>query len=172
MQCSSRGFIFLWTLSLIMLISLLALTSMQHVLLYYKSINRQEKRHRQVYQMEHLALSLLANQPPNTECMSFRVDIKQLINLLKAHKECFIENEEITYSYFIEDLGEFPCLRVDNKNPSRHFKLFLLAQNPDGNPSLLQLRVIKPTEGSACDGAYHQVSAGVSSWLYVDSIPF
>lgn len=169
-HCS--GFIFLMTLCVILVISLLVLASMQQVLLYYKAINRQEVLHQNFYQLEHLAMQLVRSSSLHTskDCYlqedNANTVIKKLIN-----KGCSIILSQKKYLYGIEDLGEFPCLVLEQggqKYISHHFRVTVLQDEQDIASSVIQLRFIKLSSSSlSCSEEEIWVKEGVSSWRYL-----
>lgn len=110
------GFILLMTLLILAVISLLVLTSMHHVLLYYKAINKQEVFHDRFYQLEHIALQLVQqNKSLKQDCILHSDSANQVVQDLQNRKGCTLVNGFSQYQYILEELGEFPCLVVHIK---------------------------------------------------------
>ena len=174
MSGTSKGFILLVTLLIVGVISLLVLTSMQHVLLYYKAINKQELLHQNFYQLEDVTLQLLhQHQVFNQDCLVRSDSANQAIHHLLHQKGCALVSGSTQYKYFIEDLGEFPCLVVRHKGrkSATHHQRITVAPIEDGAPaSLLQIRFISAGRVIPCFAKEHSVSLGVSSWRYLPSI--
>ncbi|MCE3533351.1 type II secretion system protein [Legionella resiliens] len=170
----NQGFILLVTLLIISVISLLILTSMQHVLLYYKTINKQEVLHQNFYQLEGVALRLLQQQPVlNSECLMRSDSANQVIHNLLEYKGCSLKSGLAQYKYYIEDLGEFPCLvvRYKGRKSASHHQRVTVASFEDGSPaSLLQIRLISAGRAIPCLATEHAAPLGVSSWRYLPSV--
>ncbi|WP_454781135.1 type II secretion system protein [Legionella sp. WA2022007384] len=174
MNGTNKGFILLVTLLIIGVISLLALTSMQHVLLYYKAINKQELFHQNFYQLEDVTSQLLhQHQTFNQDCLVHSDSANQAIHHLLHQKGCSLVSGSSQYKYFIEDLGEFPCLVVRQKGrtSATHHQRVTVVSIEDGAPaSLLQIRFINTGGVIPCLAKERSVSLGVSSWRYLPSI--
>jgi hypothetical protein len=167
-----HGFILLFTLCLIAVISLLLLTGMQQVLLFHKAINQQEKEHQNFYQLEHIAFQL-ANPASLNRDLSCRRQgdfANQVIEQLMHHKGCSFLIAGIKYHYLVEDLGAYSCLVVTHNNnyySTHHWRVTLQAQFKEDERALLQIRVIQPGPELECTGELHPVMAGISSWRYL-----
>lgn len=166
------GFVLLMTLSVISIITLLLMTSMQQVLLYHKAINRQEKEHQSFYQLEAVALQLSRKQDLLiSTCVRNKDAPNAVIDALVHNEGCLLTTGQIRYRYFIEDLGSFPCLVLqhgDMKQTSHHLRITLLQMTEEAHAplSVLQVRYIKSGPSSVCLGREHRVSEGISSWRY------
>ncbi|QMT60683.1 type II secretion system protein [Legionella sp. PC997] len=174
MSGTNKGFILLITLLIIGVISILALTSMQHILLYYKAINKQEMLHQSFYQLEDVTLQLL-HQPQafNQDCLVRSDSANQAIHHLLHQKGCSLMSGLTQYKYYIEDLGEFPCLvaREKGRKFATHHQRVTVVPIEDGSPvSLLQIRVISAGRVIPCLAKERSISLGVSSWRYLPSI--
>lgn len=171
MKKCSEGYILLMTLCMITVITLLILAFMNHVLVYYKSINKQEMRHQQFYQLESLALQLVRASPLNLNCVRPVGDVNKAIHYLINNSGCSIIKGKLHYRYTIEDLGVFPCLVTQykgNKTGTHHFRITLIFNSSEENGvSVLQLRYLKPVATLSCINEERQVSPGVSSWRYL-----
>lgn len=171
-QCG--GFIFLMTLCIILVISLLLITCLHHVLLYYKGLNQRELQHQSFYQLEGLAVQLAhASKLTSTEnCVEYGDAANEVIQRLIDNQGCSLTEGRSKYRYVIEDLGDFPCLVLPaQKRASRHIRITLLLLNDNGNAdSVLQLRIIKPSAVLHCSGEEHAVTAGISSWRYIPAV--
>ncbi|WP_115706947.1 pilus assembly PilX N-terminal domain-containing protein [Legionella sainthelensi] len=167
-----RGFIFTVTLLMIMVMSLLLLASMQHILLYYKIINRQEESHKNFYNLEHVARQLsekyVAFFAPN--CVIKEDSQNQILYKLLHHQGCALSNEGLQYEYLIEDLGDFPCLvaRSENRIYATHHQRLSIVQLDKGKPlSFLQVRWIAVGKLAKCLVKEHVIPIGISSWCYL-----
>ncbi|MDI1353089.1 MAG: type II secretion system protein [bacterium] len=174
MNRGERGFIFLFTLSLITIMALLSLTLLQHVLLYYKAINRQERQHQLFYQMESIAgqLTYSQNRTINSMCMVDTHSANKALEHLTHHKGCSLDLGTVSFQYIIEDLGIHPCLIVrtnDKKHSTHHVRITILAiPKEEESNAALQVRVIQTTNLlSTCSEPQHIVSEGISSWRYL-----
>ncbi|MGC1182028.1 type II secretion system protein [Legionella sp.] len=170
-----HGFIFLMTLIITTIISLLILNFMQHILLYHKAINKQEEFHQQFYQLEEIALYLGQSGSITLDCVSYKDSANQVMQKLAQGGGCSLKRGEFEYHYFIEDLGVFPCLLV-NKNGKKHASYhhrISVVQMDEGYPaSFLQERFIWVGPILNCLAQEHFVHLGISSWRYFTSIPF
>jgi hypothetical protein len=168
------GFILFMTLCIVLVISLLLLTCMQHVLLYYKALNKQEIRHQNFYQLENLALQLVSTKHLAKQCLEQRDAPNQVIHDLMNNEGCLLDIEQHKYRYFIEDLGDFACLLVhekQRKTATHHFRItIVLLADEENAASALQIRFIKPSEVVGCLGKEHFVRAGLSSWRYLPTL--
>ncbi|KTD65437.1 hypothetical protein [Legionella shakespearei] len=166
------GFVFLMTLSIISIITLLLMTSMQQVLLYHKAINRQEKEHQSFYQLEAIALQLARKQDLLlSACVRNKDGPNGVIDALVHNEGCLLTAGQIRYRYYIEDLGAFPCLvsqHGDMKQATHHLRITLLQMAEEAHDPLavLQIRYLKPEPSAVCPGREHRVAEGISSWRY------
>ena len=171
-QCS--GFIFLMTLCVILVISLLLITCLHHILLYHKALNQRELQHQRFYHLEDLAVELAhASVATNTDkCIEHGDAANEVIQRLIDNQGCSFIDGQARYRYLIEDLGDFPCLVLSlQKHASRHIRVTLLLLTDDENTaSVLQLRFIKPSANIHCTGEVHIVTEGISSWRYIPAI--
>lgn len=172
MKKQYQGFIFVMTLITTAVISLLVLTSMQHILLYYKAINKQEQLHQSFYQLEEVTLQLARSPVASVDagCVTHTDSANQVMQKLMHREGCALQKAAFDYQYFIEDLGEFPCLLVYEQGQKRatYHRRISVVQMEEGYPaSLLQIRFI--TKGSIlkCDRKEHSIGLGVSSWRYL-----
>lgn len=135
---NESGFIFTVTLLMITVISLLLLASMQHILLYHKVINRQEESHKNFYNLEHVARQLSQKYEvllaPN--CVIKEDSQNQILHKLLHNQGCSLSNDGLQYGYFIEDLGDFPCLVVlgNNQMYATHHQRLSVVQLDRGRP--------------------------------------
>lgn len=175
MRKQNGGFIFLMTLLMISIMSLLLTASMQHLLLYYQAINQLQKTHQRFYQLESLAMQL-AKKPWdsfNKECVIEADAASYNLQQLIRHQGCILERDSNHYRYIIENLGDHPCLMAlqNNKTVSTHHaRVSILEVGKNSSDSLLQLRLITPIVAQACDGEKHTVPLGISSWRYLAAI--
>lgn len=170
-----NGFIFIITLLMITVIILLVLASMQHILLFYKIINRQEESHKNFYNMENTARQLVQkNLTSFTPICIIREDSpNHLLHQVIHQQGCSLVSEGLKYGYLIEDLGEFSCLvaRIKNQKYATHHRRLTIVQLDKGNPlSFLQVRLITAAGPANCVAKEHIIPVGISSWRYLSSI--
>lgn len=175
MKKQAQGFIFLMTLICTAVISVLIVTSMQHILLYYKAINKKEALHQHFYQLEEVAMQLAQTAfSADTEgCVSKKDSANQAIQKLVHHEGCSLKHGATRYQYLIEDLGEFPCLisfKKGQKKATRHRRVSIIQMEEEFPVSLLQLRFIALGSVANCLETERTVSLGVSSWRYFTSL--
>ncbi|KTD72945.1 hypothetical protein [Legionella tucsonensis] len=174
MSRKNKGFILLLTLLIIAVISLLILTSMQHVLLYYKTINKQEVLHQNFYQLEDIALRLLHQRTAlSPDCVTRSDSANQVIHNLLEYKGCSLKSGLTQYKYYVEDLGEFPCLvvRYKGRKSASHHQRVTVVPFEEGSPvALLQIRYISAGRVIPCLVKEHAIPLGVSSWRYLPSL--
>lgn len=156
---------------MISIVSLLVLACMQHVMLYYKSINGIELAHQDFYQLEHLAMRLMAKPLIVDSPCVLRQDLpNQVLNDLIHSKGCTLEIGNGTYRYVIEDLGIYPCLIYEvnqQEFATAHYRISVLQLN-DKKQAFLQIRYLNAQEG-VCVGNKRRVNIGVTSWRYLPS---
>lgn len=161
------GFIFLMTLSLLTVISLLLLSCMQHTALYQRAVGTQEMQHQRFYQLEHGVRQLTQSvyKPP---CLIKKEEVNQVLEQLVEHqKSCSFRVGHDHYHYRIEDLGSYPCL-LAHQQGTHHFRLSLALIAGDNNRiSILQVRVIRRAHTAICAKDARQVHLGISSWRYL-----
>ena len=171
----SGGFILLMTLLIILVISLLVLTCMQHVLLYYKAINTLEVQHQNFYQLEGLAVQIASAEPLalDEQCVVHGDMINQVMHQLIHNQGCSLIVGPFKYKYRVEDLDDFPCLVIQTSHGtfSTHHRRVSLVSLADKSPSaLLQIRYITPINAQTCLGSLQLVTPGISSWRYFAAI--
>ncbi|KTD68779.1 MULTISPECIES: hypothetical protein [Legionella] len=174
MSKKDKGFVLLVTMLIMGVIGLLIMTAMQHTLLYYKAINKQEVAHQSFYQLEDVALQLLHQHTTfNQDCVVHTDAANQVMHQLLRNKGCSLDSDNVLYKYYLEDLGEFPCLSVwyrGQKSATHHLRLTIMLIE-DGVPgSILQIRFIRRGKVMPCLAKEHSVSLGVSSWRYLPSL--
>ncbi|WP_133135646.1 type II secretion system protein [Legionella rowbothamii] len=173
MKRHQKGFIFLIVLLITAVISLLVASSMHHLLLYLKVTNHQEVLHQRFYQLEAVALQLVQQKPFTLGCIRHQDSANHALNRLLQHQGCSFNDGELTYQYFIEDLGSFDCLVVyeqGQKRSSHHLRVSI-ALMEEGRPvSFLQIRYINSRTLVNCEGNERLVRLGMSSWRYLGSI--
>jgi hypothetical protein len=170
MNKQNQGFIFLVTLIITGILSALALTSLQQVLLYYKAMNKQEEVRQNFNQLEAIALKLAEKNELNQECIIKKDEANYALNKLVHREGCPLKQGKNNYQYVIEDLGIIPCLVVyvqGLKYPSYHRRVSLMKIENKNSGSFLQIRLITPGKNMPCLEEERLVTAGVSSWRFL-----
>lgn len=171
----TQGFILVVTLLIITVISVLVVTSMQHILLYYKAINRQEVLHQRFYQLENVASQLAHAKLTslNRSCIVDEDAANQVMNNLLHQKGCSLADGVVHYQYLIEDLGEFSCLitlKQGQKHATLHRRVSVVQIQENIPTSFLQIRFITVGGMANCLSQEHFIPLGTSSWRYLPSI--
>ncbi|MFT4059960.1 MAG: type II secretion system protein [Legionella sp.] len=167
------GFIFLITLIVIAVISILVLSSMQQILVYYKAENKAEELHRNFYQLEDVAIQLVKSFQSNLTCMAHQDSANLAIEYLLQHQGCIFTTGTNEYHYFIEDLGNFPCFiayKHGRKYSTYHRRISVIHIKSGEPQSLLQLRFIAAGAVLKCQAQEHVIHFGISSWRYLAAI--
>lgn len=173
MKRKDQGFIFLIVLLITAVISLLVVSSMQHLLLYFKASNHQEALHQRFYQLEAVALQLAQQKFFASSCIRHQDDANHALDTLLQHRGCSFKNGELSYQYFIEDLGSFPCLvayEQGQKRASHHQRISVVSQEEGIPVSFLQIRYLSAGTIANCVGNERLIRLGISSWRYLGSV--
>ncbi|CEG57562.1 hypothetical protein [Legionella fallonii] len=176
MKNRNKGFILLMTLCAVLVISALLITCLHHILIYRKALNKQESQHQNFYQLEDIAkrLAQIPSVTTNRSCVATQDVANETVQWLIKGRGCLLTVSQTQYRYIIEDLGDFPCLILHNKQQKRathHIRVsVLLLANEEHQSSLLQLRFIKPALTENCMGEEHVVNEGISSWRYLATL--
>ncbi len=164
MNHKSSGFILLMTLLIILVLSALGLTCLNQVLLYHKALNSMEVQHERFYQLEHFALELARMSSSSVkECVIYKDIANGVIAQLRKQKGCLLSVSGDKYRYLIEDLGDFPCLKVhksSHNEATHHIRVTVMSNNN----SILQIRYLTPTHSQKCIGTVQFVTPGIKSW--------
>lgn len=171
MKTANQGFIFFLTLSLLSMMSLLLLTSMAHVLLYHKIINKLDERNRDFYALEQVVLKLSQIPFDDNSCVMPAIGANKTLSLISQNARCSLSENNRRYQYVIEDLGIVPCLITVAKETSHHRRITVGVRSEEGRLALLQVRVIQATPAaSQCSGMAQTIKPGISSWRYLTDI--
>ncbi|KTD83026.1 hypothetical protein [Legionella waltersii] len=172
MNQSCKGFILVATLLMLFVFALLIATGIQQTGLYLKLINREEENHQKFYSMEYLAEQIVNNghSALNSKCISrHHLSSKEIIHVL-LNSTCVLQIGDRRFNYFIEDLGDFPCLVISKGEVnyvSHHFRLTITyGKTENSNELLLQLRYFTVSRLSECKTEVEKVSEGISTWRY------
>lgn len=171
MKKETSGFIFIATLLMTTVISLLVLACMHHILLFHQAVNRQEERHQSFYQMENIAMQLARASLHNLDpkCLRKMDEVNRVIQMLKSNNGCSLTVNKYHYRYLIEELKDNPCLIVNIKQnyfSTHHRRVTLFLVNTESSGALLQIRYITPIAIFPCFGELREVKEGVSSWRF------
>ena len=171
MNTRQIGVVLLTTIIMIVVITMLVLTLMHSVFLYFKISNQVVRRHEILYQLEAVAHKLAAanNELTPSDCILTETDPNQMIDMLLHNNGCSLTDTNRQYYYLLDDLGLYPCLQIllGNKVYSSHHWLISVA-TPPPQQTILQLRVAKPFREMACDlFEERRISNGVISWRYL-----
>lgn len=172
---TQRGFLLIFTLCFVSLISLLVLSSMNQVMIFQQASAQRELVQQDFYQLERLARSLINAPKARLKSCMFAQDLaNSSINSLLQGQGCRFNLKKNSYFYLIEDLGVYPCFIVINESimySSQHFRFTVLsAATEKHGASLMQLRVIKPIKLQSCNAPVHYVNSGISSWRYLSHV--
>lgn len=171
MKAANQGFIFFLTLSLLSMMSLLLLTSMAHVLLYHKIINKLDERNRDFYALEQVVIKLSQSSFDDNSCVVPAIGANKTLSLLLHHARCSLSENNKRYQYIIEDLGVLPCLVTMAKEASHHRRITVGVGREEGGLALMQVRVIQATPAaSQCSGMMQTIKPGISSWRYLTDL--
>lgn len=166
-----KGYILLTTLLLLVIISLLVLTIMHQVLLYYKAVNATAIGHQHFYQLEQVALALAKDSRQwDPKCVVHGDKVNKIKQRLLRLNGCPMIVDTLKYQYLIEKLGNFSCLtaQVNGKTyATYHLRVSVLQIKEGQQNALLQIRYLSPVTQSACYNEIHPVQLGVSSWRYM-----
>ncbi|MFA6301796.1 MAG: type II secretion system protein [Legionella sp.] len=169
----NSGFILVMTLLTVAVISLLVLSSMQHILLFHKAMNTLEQHYQHRVQLESIGMKLLQKNA-STSCVASWDFANKSMQKLLNYEGCRVEDSTARFLYIIEDLGEFPCLLIREKNKvysSHHKRVSVLLLNEEGRAdSLMQLRYISAINYLGCTEEEQEVRPGISSWRYFAGI--
>jgi Tfp pilus assembly protein PilX len=172
----SQGFIFILTLCITTVMSLLVLSGMQHVLLYQRAASKQEKLHQRFYQLEHTARGIIgATEHTWANCMYLQNSANQVIQELIKKNGCSLRLGDSKYRYMIEDLGTYPCLvnyAQETPKATHHFRLTVLGYfSEEEGVSAVQIRVVKRSSALLfCDRKVSMVNTGISSWRFLSRL--
>jgi len=156
---------------MIVILTMLVLSLMQAVFLYFKVSNQVVKKHEELYQLEAVAykLAIAKQELLNADCILTDTDPNQVVDMLLHNSGCSLIDNNRQYYYLIDNLGLYPCLQIlsDKKIYSSHHWLISVA-TPPPRQTVLQLRVTEPARPITCElSEMHQIDRGVISWRYL-----
>ena len=163
--------VLLTTIMMIVILTMLVLTLMQAVCLYIKVNHSVVNNHESMYQLETVARTLAMSRQVMsfTDCLFTEANPNAIVAMLLNNQGCAITDNNRRYSYLIDDLGVFPCLKImfNNKvNSSHHLLITVASASP--HMQILQVRVAKPMNDVGCElFEPREILAGIISWRYL-----
>ncbi|WP_157698228.1 hypothetical protein [Legionella clemsonensis] len=157
------------TMLVLSLLSLLILSGLQTIFLYYQSSNQRAAKKEAFYDLEFYAQQLLSKQLAGKKyCLVPGQEANKIIQLVKA-KGCSFRTNRQTYRYLLEELEPFPCLQTfKNKRrySTKHWRITLLTKAP--NKMFLQIRIARAVPLITCPlNRINYIPLGVLSWRYL-----
>lgn len=167
-----HGFILLTTIMLLSLLSLLVLSEMHTIVLYYKGLNQLTEKRNNFYKMEFLVQQLATKSwQSEDKCVIHERNFNHIISLLKT-QGCSLQYEGEIYSYLVEELGVFPCVqavRAQQHFSTKHWRINMLEKG--SRQDFLQLRIVRPIVVQPCNQEkINYVPLGITSWRYLENI--
>lgn len=135
------GFILILTLGILSILSLLVLSLLKATAIHFQALNSTNHATQTRYQMERLANDLMKNLAQS--CIQSEIGPNQL----PKKQGCQMQYEGTNYYYWIEDLGLFPCIQIqegEQRVSSHHYRLTLKGL------SSMQLRFVKAEVQGLC----------------------
>lgn len=166
----SAGAVLLTTIIMVTLLATLILSLTHALLLYIHASSHLISRHNSFYQLENSAavLSLSKNLPPS--CGAGKQTPNQLIDLLLSGKGCLYTHAKQRYYYLWQDLGDYPCLRINaGKNTYASHHLLISLRSSEGDVLQLRLGTVA-IKDSSCKTGSRVVNNGILSWRYLPSM--
>ena len=155
--------ILLTTIIMIVILTMLVLSLMQAVFLYFKVSNQV------VIEAVAFKLVLEKQNPLHADCTLTDTNPNQVVDMLLHNGGCSLIDNHRQYYYLIDNLGLQPCLQIflSGKMYSSHHWLLSVA-TPPPRQTVLQLRVADSARPMTCElSEAHQISPGVLSWRYL-----
>lgn len=159
-----QGIAFITTITLIAAISILVISLMKDVFLYSKSSKQLAVRNEQFYLLEYVA-NAIAGQIPNlkSKCIIKDATPNNALDQLNT-KGCQFQIKDYSFHYLLSDLGEYPCLQLNDHGMmvSSHHWLLTITQDKTMH---LQLRLAYPTISNQCEShEAKMIVQGKQSW--------
>lgn len=153
---------------MMVLVTLLVVSLMHGVWLYFKASNRISTNHQAFYDLEAAAqqLRLTKNIFNQENCFIAGKDPNQIIDSLYKNKGCSFYFDKSLYFYVIENLGQFPCLQIIERkkiHASQHIRVTLASSQH----AALQIRIANVSGLSECKQSIHLINQGIISWRYL-----
>ena len=169
-QC---GIVLITIMILLTGLSLLVVSQLSQVFIYYKALNQTIEKEQNFYQLETEAikLSIKVASIQQRSCVVKEKDPNEIIFLLQDNQGCWINHKQQQFYYLIEDLGIFPCLRVTSNKGTKsthHWRISISKKAQ--NSSFLQLRFSSLAEDVQCEKKeINLIKTGLLSWRYLKS---
>ncbi|MBN9231838.1 MAG: hypothetical protein BGO90_15260 [Legionella sp. 40-6] len=155
-----RGFIFLFSIIFMGVISLLILTQFRHFYSYYKLLTHYQTREQVQYKVEKALRQLQQSSFFPPACTLYRGSANQAINLIKAHKGCIIEQKNMHYLYLVEDLP----LTTNQNTTFQNRRLTIALMDGDHISKGIQIRYVEKLGSSIQPTEKRQFL--MKSWRY------
>lgn len=160
------GVILLSSLIILMVVTTLILVSMQGGVLYRKTLNAWLEQTEQLDHLEEKATLLLNKSDP--ECIRNQLNPNRSLALLRQKQGCYFKDGTEAYTYLIENLGIFPCIRMSvgaEIMSTMHRRLSILNTRTQ---TFLQIRMAYPSALLPCEGHPERfVPQPLLSWRYL-----
>ena len=167
-QKNSRGFVLLACLMISSMMASLLLSALQSLLLYSKINAQRTEQHQLFYETEFQVTELIqSGLDPGHACFAHTKDMKQLLDALQNRKGCGLNKRRPEIIYQIQDLGVFPCQRLEKnkvKQSAQHWLWSFAVFNKGHLAFVLQMREIKPVAFMTCPETAYAVKQGIVSW--------
>ncbi len=166
-----RGYVLLFCLMLLGVLSLLTLSELRSAYIYSKTLAIRTQNHQQDYKLERQG-RLLVNQGLSRiprHCIGKERDMSEMIQAL-ASGEIGCRFEKGKFAYWIEDLNIEDCLQITDENQtyaSHHFRYTLMLTDDQRRTSMLQFHVIKKGRVAHCINKAYRLAPGLSSWRLI-----
>ncbi|MDF1757134.1 MAG: pilus assembly PilX N-terminal domain-containing protein [Legionellaceae bacterium] len=166
MRSENKGFIFITTIVILLVLTMLVISIQNSLYLHIKLTNNLINSHKSFYATEELAVKI-SNNIENylmPSCINDNLDM----NIKKIEKGgCVLEDKERKYNFLIGRIGDYPCLQIkvgDILFSSTHW-LIVLA--PLGEERLMKIRVATPNTSSSCNAHnFKNINSGIMSMLF------
>lgn len=162
----SKGMILLTTIVMISILTMIVASLLQSVMLYIRSANQAIRYQKVFHQLEAMTKNIDLS---HSNCTVYNKNPNQLIAMLRMHQGCLVTDNQLSYEYLIEDLGNYPCLPIviDKQHYSSR-QWYVTVSTPE---LMLQWRLAQVGSLSDCKGITSKpIHAGVMSWRKIVSI--
>ncbi|KTD45329.1 hypothetical protein Lqui_2800 [Legionella quinlivanii] len=158
---SSQGMILIVFSLILNFIALLVMAQSESLFLFYKNLGQMIHIQSEIQFLEEEAIRLLKQK--KSTCTVFNQGANEILHQLQSRSACCIRHEEQKYCYLLEDLGEFPCLRIKNKYKSHQWRITL--SNDQLRPFIMQIRYAEATGSQQClENQFRVIEEGVQSF--------
>ncbi|MCE3044319.1 hypothetical protein [Legionella sp. 16cNR16C] len=157
---SSQGMILIVFSLILSFIALLVMAQSESLFLFYKNLGQMIHIQSEIQLLEEEAIRLLKQK--NNTCIVFAQGANEILHQLQSRSACCIMHEEKKYCYLLEDLGEFPCLRIKNKYLSHQWRITL--SDNALRPLIIQIRYAEAVRPQQClENQFRVIEEGVQS---------